>query len=414
MLLDALIDAMEFGKIAAKDLQSVFKSTKLGIEVADEALQSFKPVELPNGMIQLGEDLFPNQLYKIMKSGDLEALVEATKLDMPVLNSDVRAFERLSGDSVYVDMKQFRKQCELYRKTYAKFNVTLENMDKMSKQMAKDLEKVESQAFKYFKEGFTVTTAFGVVIVGVGWVRELMLKMNGCHMLKKVDGRVVSCKLPQYSCDSPQGTPCGNRDFSKFYNVSVVCIYVATALPVDNELRTLCASMCGIESSQLSDQLPALIETKFNKLHEFVHKNFAKLPVIDVCGVKHPKIENGVVPACRMCDPSAVPTSTQYLNPSQFAANLAFECVVNCTAVDAIAAFIAATDKNIWDAISGVSDSIKHVCLFGLLLLVVVFVIGLIVKFYVPVMAKLKRKKPSAPLKGGNLNSINRFTAISA
>jgi hypothetical protein len=106
-------------------------------------------------------------------------------------------------------------------------------------------------------------------------------------------------------------------------------------------------------------------------------------PTLQVCSIVNAQIENGKVPPCRMCSPSDNPSSTTFIDPSQYPENVTFECVVNPSILDTITDAVVSTGSNLWEGVStSVLQPFKRFGIITVIILILVLVIWFVSKLF--------------------------------
>lgn len=366
--------------------------TKIG--KIDALLRKMEVTQLENGLTKIGDE-FPGGLHRIGKSADLEGLARLAKSSEKFSKAEISAFEESLGDvTSEIDLRKMTNNVKETRVQKPELDVNAKDLDNpknLSSKTKDALSKSDSAMSRYFKKGVPIILTVGVVAYGTDWLSKAVKARPGCYMLRRINGKTTSCKLSGHTCMEESkniGGPCADSDApAGLYNVTLVLIYVATRIsnPNENELAKIIAKAAGIEPNEISSKLKYIIDSKFSDVTDALSKNIELLPKkIDLCSLKHPSVEEGTVPPCRLCSPTAAPTSTQFVDMSQYADNITFQCVETATAIDVLSDIATTTGKNIFGAVTWFSGKIKTIAIVVGVIFTVIIFIYLLFNFVLP------------------------------
>lgn len=365
----------------AEDLKLFLKNSKIGLSAPEDILKSLEVKKL-NGIFMVGDDIPLNKLEYVMKEGSLKNLYKIAKIEEPILETDAKAFKTIVGSTSEKALDDLAELTLKYKKLFSHLDVTVEDFSKLSKKFQAEAGKMESNLFKYFKEGTVISLIIGTVVVSAGWLLIATEKRKGC-MLTRTDGTgTSSCKLINYSCNPYiQGCECANQNYN--HNNTTLMALNISKLSNDAQVKKDCSAAVGILVEKFEENLNVILNTKFEILDKFI-KNL-KNPIInptDICKLTNPNIEGGKIPPCRACDTTADPKSTTFLDSSVLPANYTVTCVVNPSILDTLTDIFKTTGKNIFDIGNSVSGSVKKIGLFALIMIIIVAVIAAIIKLF--------------------------------
>lgn len=366
---------------AADDLKLLLKDTKLGLSAPEDILKRLEVKKL-NGIFMVGEDIPLNKLEYVLKEGNLKRLIEVTKVDAPILESDVKAFKTIVGDTSEKSLNELSELTTQYKKLYTKLDTTIEDFQKLSKSSKEQVAKIENNLFKYFKRGAIIALTIGTIYVADGWILKETEKRKGCFLVRREGNEVTSCKIINYSCNYYEGCECSDQSDGKYYNITLAAMSIAK-LANDNETKIKVATAVGKTAAEFESSLPNILSTKFPELTQSINSlTSSPINLVDICKLTHAQIENGVIPPCRVCDPEANPISTTYVDSSQLPINFTFKCVTNPSILDVITDIFKTTGKNIFDIGSKASGAIKSLGILLAFILVMFTILSLVVKSF--------------------------------
>lgn len=370
-------------KVTVEEVSTFLKSIDSGIKSTDETIKNLKVSKNSQGFVLLN-DMHVGVVNKVLREGDLKKLVSMTKQNVPVTVSDCSAFKTLVGSTPEMGLKNVDDVATITKREYPHLHATLENLDKLSDTAKRDLKKVESNLYKYFKEGTIIALTVGVVYVGVDWIYKATKSRKGCYMVTTINGVTTSCKIAAHTCsinDNLVTNSCtGSVDY---YNTTLVLMHLSDARDTDPNKIAL-ASATGIAVYRLRSQLANIIDNYYPIVVNLIEQMGIKRPnTVSICGIKNDTVEGGLIPPCRLCDPSADPVSTTFIDPAQFGDNITFICVTNPSILDTITDTVVSTGKNLWDGVGVVvSGSLKRISVLIAIILVVLTLITLIIRMF--------------------------------
>lgn len=376
--------------VTVDEAKSAVLNYKSGIPALDEVIRSIK-ISNANGVLLL-DDKTIGQVIRVFNKGDLESILKLFKFNIPITASEQTAFRKLINETPEAALHDLEKLTVENKKLYPEYDVTLDNLDKLSNEAKSGLKKIESSMYSQFKKGAVITLTLGAAYLGTDWIINTTKERTGCFMVTVIGGKTSSCKVSSFTClDAAKDSGAKCKNFTDgFYNLTIILLSIVE-LDHNNKLYKGLASALGYNPNDklfdLSTKVHEIVTTKFDQLKTFWAKSIddgsAKSLTINPCSVKHPDIENGIIPPCRMCDTTASPTSTKYIDASQLAYNITFQCVPNPSLLDTITDVVATTGVDIFKEIkSTISGSFKYIGLGLLLLTIIAIIVFCAFKFF--------------------------------
>lgn len=363
------------------DATDLLKNVDSGIKSTDDAIKNLTVTKNTQGAVLLG-DTHVGVINKILREGDLKKLVTVTKQNVPVSAADVSAFKRLVGNTPELGLKNVDDVATAAKRERPHLNATVENLDKIPETAKRDLKMVENNLYRHFKEGMSVALTVGVVTVGVDWISRATRARKGCFMVTVVDGKTTSCKVSAYTCstgDANTGNQCTAA--LDYYNTTLVLMHLVSAADTDRNKVSI-STATGIAVGELNANLALIIDTHYQAVATAIKNMAANRPKgFSICAIKHDAVEGGVVPPCRMCDPTANPVSTAFIDPEQYGENITFQCVTNPSVLDTISDVIVSTGHNLWDGVFTLaSGTLKQIGILAAIILVVLVLVTFIAR----------------------------------
>lgn len=366
----------KFVKISAKnsaeEVSIITKSVSTGTRSIDDIIKALPVKRTKNGLITIGDETV-GTINRVIREANLAKLAELAKYGKPITATEKSLFRELVGETAERTLKDISDATVSSVKSYPKLNVGAEGVSALKGSDKAVVEKVQSNFLKRFKQGLVIPLAIGAVYVGVDWLVKATAKRKGCFMLTTINGKTTSCKVAAYTCtdNSAEGTLCGEN--LPYYNTTLILMKIVTLSNTDaNKLKI--AQVTGFNVNDLESKLATIIDTKYAEVSDAI-ADMKNRPVLNVCGIKSNDVEGGNIPACRMCSPSDDPTSTTFIDPSQFGSNITFHCSINPSILDTINDVVVTTGENIWGGITGnILGPLKR----GLIIIAIIAVVAMI------------------------------------
>lgn len=372
-------------KATVEEASALLKTADSGIKSTDELMKRLKVTKNARGDLLL-DGLHLGRVHKLLREGDLKELIRLSGANVPATAADVAAFRRLVGDTPESGLKNVADLATATKRERPHLNATLDDLDRISDTARVDLKKVESNLYRRFKEGSVIALTIGTVTVGTNWIVNATRARKGCFMVTTIDGKTTSCKVASFTCsadgDKTAANACRGAPLD-CHNTTLVLIHLANSPDSDPDKIALAAAV-GLEASQLSAQLANVVDHHYPAVTAAVAKMGARVfDAVSVCGASHEAIEGGVVPPCRMCDPTADPVSTAFIDPAQYGDNITFQCVTNPSILDTIADTVVSTGHDVWTGVSNVvSWSLKQMGIVAAVIVIVLVLVSLLARVF--------------------------------
>lgn len=365
------------GKGTIEDASALLKTANSGIHSVDDALKNLPVTKTRHGFLRMGDETV-GRINKLLREGDLGEIARVSKRNISYTSADVKAFKSTVSDTPEKAFKEMSDVVVANKRVYPHLDARVEDIPNLSKSATKDLKTVENNLFKYFKKGTVIALTLGTVYVSADWLVKATEQRKGCFMLTTINNKTTSCKVQAYSCIGQGGHMC--HDNLPYYNVTLVLMKIATL--DDSDLRKIdVATAAGISPSELNAKLATVIDTKYEAVSKVI-KLMTNKPDVDICGIKHPDVENGIVPACRMCSPSDNPISTTFIDPDMYPDNVTFQCSINPSLLDTLTDAAISTGKNLLSGITGgLGPLVKLFAIGFAVILVLLILITVAMKF---------------------------------
>jgi len=366
----------------SKQLETVLASSKIGLSPADVALRGAKITKSKHGYLKVNE-VSVNEFNGYMRAGNLLDVLRVTGKKVHVTEAEQKFFSSLAKDLPERAIKKIEDIVKISAKERPHLNITVNNYDKLSEISKSDITSFTDNLLKVSKAGTYLVLVIGGVTIGVNWIRNGLADRRGCWMLRTVNGKTTSCRVSAFSCGRPSGNlslsvdtvnskqTC-TEDLSSYYNATLSFIHICELGDTDLDKLNLAKSL-GVSVDTMIENKTKMLETKFEAINNFV-KAYTGNSTVNICK-PNSAIDNGTVPYCRMCDPSANPRSTLYIDTlSMVGENVTFKCIENPTVLELMSDVVQSTGKNLWEGITSVPSTLfkafKYVGIFTALALV--------------------------------------------
>lgn len=382
----------------AEEAAIALRAEKTGLHAFDEMMASIEFTENEFGSLKIGE-MHAGEFNTIMRYGELKDIFEIQKVKIPFTAVDEKMFRETMADLAEFRSKNIDILSDISKKTYPHLDVHIENVDDIAAATKRDIEKMESKAASKFGTGVKIGLFIGVITLSAGWIVENLRARRGCHMITVLDHKVTSCKIQAHTC-LPEVTNRGVEicnaaqiNEGNYFNVTVVLIHLANSNDNTDELKIKVCKAAGIEPPDMNAKLGSLIDTKYKDMRQVILHNKDLIPKFGPCTDVHKDVEKGELPICRMCTPSADPVSTKFIDPSQYANNVTFQCIENPSLIDVISDFTKTTGGIIIDVVTSTIWAILKP------ILIVVAAIGVVLLLALIGITLIKKQinKPSEP-----------------
>lgn len=382
-LLKSLRSMSGVTKRTSEELETVLASSDLGIGVADVALRGAKTSKSTHGYLKVN-GVPVNRLQGYMRAGSLVDMLRATGKNVHVSEAESNMFGSLVKDLPENALKNIEDMVRMSVKDRPHLNVTMNNYATLSETAKTEISSFYDNLIKFAKTGTYLALVIGGVTIGANWLINGLADRRGCWMVRTVNGKTTSCRVTSFSCgrqtDRPPvtggevkstQTSCTD-DLSSYYNTTLSFIHICELDDTDVDKLNLSRAL-GVSVDALIKNKASILNTKFENINNFV-KTYTGNSNVNVCK-QNADIDGGKVPYCRMCDPSADPRSTQYIDTSSFIwENVTFKCIENPTVLELMSDVVHSTGTNLWEAITSVPSTLfktfKYVGIFTALALI--------------------------------------------
>lgn len=367
--------AIEHGGVS--QATELLKSANSSIASVDEALKSITVTEAESGALLFNKKT-AGTLYNTLREADLNELIRISDSEVVYSAADAKQFKSLVGKTPESQINDIEQAVVIRKREFPHLDVVEEDIPQMSNTAKSDLKKIESSLMRRFKEGTTIALTIGVIVVGVDWVTKALEARKGCFLVTNINNKVTSCKIQDFSCiNQSKGNFCTNTP--PVYNTTLQLIAISE-LPDTDETKIKIAKLAELDASKLKDNLDQIIDKHFKEADKII-KDLSKKFTVNTCVAKNEKIEGGKVPPCRLCSPTANPTSTEFVDPAQYADNVTFKCVVNPSILEVITDAAIATGVDLFDVVSkSLFQLLKPLMILGAILLLIAIIIYAVFK----------------------------------
>lgn len=371
------------------EIKKLLQNVESGVHSVDEALKDLPVTKAKGGFVLIGEETV-GRINKILREADLGELVSVSKKNIKFSSADEKAFKNTVGKTPERSYRDVVELTETNKKSFPQLDAKVDELDRISKTGKEEIKKTENNLFKKFKKGTKIVLTIGAFYVAYDWIRTATEERKGCFMMTMINNKATSCKVQAYSCIGSGGTMCtGNLSY---FNVTLVLMAIVK-MPDSDDRKQKIATLVSIPVADLDGNLAKIIDNNFEVVAEMVDTLMGEpttaINLTSICSMTHPDVENGKVPPCRLCTPSANPLSTEFIDSSQYGDNISFQCVVNPSILETISDAAISTGTDLLQGVSsGVSGALKPIAFLVIILLVLIIIAGVIFKV---------KKPPSAP-----------------
>jgi hypothetical protein len=352
------------------------KSFKFELPVIDDAFKiAENNIVLDQGFLKIG-DVPVSEFHLKIKSGDLDAMLKDLDTNVVATASEREAFGKTVELNPDKEFKQLDEEITKNKATHGDLAVADET--KMSTETKEKIKKAESK----LKTGAKYALIIGGIIGGIGWLKSAVKKRDGCWMVSTINGQTTSCKVQSYSCAS-SSTDSDSACQELAYTNSVLQLMAISALDDNDSIKTKFLADSGLTADDIKSESLGAILTDKTKSANYIKgiKAMASPLKVDICKISNSSIEGGVIPACRMCDIGASPTSTAYIDPTQFASNISFKCVTGSTYLDVLTDVAKSTGLDLLGSSSNMSGNLGSIFKWGAIIVIIILVLLIVFKF---------------------------------
>lgn len=333
-------------------------------------------------------DVSFNEFLGDAKAGKLDRISELNGSGHSVSVNERANYKKLAkAEYPHADIADIEDSASSYRKTNVDIDVKAEQLDEVPAASKEKINKFKETLTKFAKATGKIVLVLCVIVVGAKMLEDAINKLNGCKMITKLNGKSTSCNLPAYTCfKKVENEVCGQAP-TVYVNPALYTISLINA--TSDQIQKF-AEGADVETTNLTkENMYKLLNdgASFKKIANYVatQQNYLT-PNYDVCQDSVLNYEGGLVPGCRLCDSSASPLSTTYVDSSMFGQNIMFKCIQNSTLIDLIGE--VATELGINPFGSGISCTS-----FAKNILIVIIVIVIIYFLFLLISRNLKKQE---------------------
>lgn len=368
------IGHVEFPEAAIKEI----KVSKVGITSIDNLFENL-PYKTVGKEIHIGE-LPLHQVEGFVRRGELRELVKKLNIPTAITAAEEAGFKDLLVNIPDKDISDFNSMLSKKKVSNADLDIIANNGKELEGKLTKSAKEKLLNAYNKIKSvaGTTVTVGLfvGGVILGADVYQTLVNatnKRNGCFLIRKVNGKVSSCKIKSHSYDK-DGNICSDSHRHNIY--LLVKRYSEIYSDADNNITY--NTLKTIFDNAPANKWLTMLENKREALEAFYYGTTYKgeLPLnVD----KY--FENNK--QCVACDPSAGATTIDYINIKDLPENMTVQCVTNSTILDTLVDIAKGTGVSILDGIGSIGNKLlKPIAIFGAIFLILIVIYQVFTSFF--------------------------------
>lgn len=396
----AFLEAITRGaSVFVKDLDetatviSGIKNARTGINEID-AIWSELPIE--HSAVDL--DLEINgvkfrDLIGDLRVGEINSVLERASIGQTVSAADEAALKNALRP--LIPDFEFNDIAAKYR-TIAKYHADLDvkaadsgNALKQQLSLASQ-KKVESTWSKIKKTAGKSAVAFGVtsacVLSGDMWsaLNDATKARNGCFLISKLDGKAASgCKLTPRSCGgSKNALGACRKNLQLRYNVRLMLLDALANNVTD--VKKIVRHLTGKDLKSKADIDTVL--SSGNGEHIATLENYYNSSGGEITSEPCQLAGDAPPRTCISCDPSALPTSFDFVDSKGLAANMTLKCVTDSTLLKTLVDLTTSLGIEAFDdakaGISGNLDWLKKYSIMAVIVVVLAAIVTIALKFY--------------------------------
>ena len=407
------VDKIQFLKTAAKvsdipTIANIFDDVDLKYAVKNHRLSA-------NG-INL------SSIEPILRRGELSKVVSLLNIKASVRMVDQVGFIKSIGKDIPdIKIKEFSDSLKLAKKINPELDIPASSVKELKSKLSVKGNKVLSNALSLIKASAGATLAvsgvFAVLKIGGDLYENLIdatNKRKGCYLLRTINGVTSSCKINNRSCtDKSLDTEnlCSPNLIPESLSFNVALFLLNAINDDDKELSIHIVNTLKIanfkkpftDDELTTENIDQIISDK-NKYMLIINtysQNFKD--VSEPCSLKSNKIEQGIIPPCRACNPSADINSTEYVDTSELAVNITLQCQQNSTILETLVDVATGMGVKIFDTLTGAFPNAKKIFYFLIIFIVLIISCSFIFK------NKTNKFNPYNNIFSTNNNQYKRF-----
>lgn len=222
--------------------------------------------------------------------------------------------------------------------------------------------------------GVAVVGVIGGIYLAGDFISNLIRATNerkGCFLVKNVNGKTTSCKLPNRSCVNDEGTACAG---GVEYEYNPIC-WLISKLIKGEDLKDVFDADETVNDTNLQKYLDDA--DKYEIMYEKYLVVKDDLKNLSICTAFN-SIDDGKIPTCRACDPYAETDSSEYFDSSELAENFSLKCVASSSVLETLVDGAVSVGVDILSQIGGFlglnSNVVKYI-FYGIIGIIVLFVV---------------------------------------
>lgn len=397
--------ASKVGKATSKaDYDSLLKSVNTGSTTFDGIIKQMPTQQIDN-ITKFGKngDEFAGGVHKAAKSGDLKQLAKLSDSVTPS-SSQISNFKSNLGETAEMALKDVDDLVTLQKRTNGDIGkiVSKTDLDKAPNTTKNKIGKALDNMKKIVGGTGVVLLIGTIAFISIDGLIRAMESRKGCFWLKTENGKTTSCRVSTLSCigtDADTEIRCTSALPTKLHNFTLSFIWVVKNGSAAE--KQALATAVGVDPvTDLPNKVGEVLKNKLSELITWAEsRHNSNFRVTSFCdsALVHPQVEDNKVPPCRMCNISADPRTTQFIDPDHFASNFSFQCITNPSLLDVIVDAGVSLGQDLLDGVGNtVSGALRPIVISMVVILTLVFLISLL--FKIPFGKGDKPPKTSPPV----------------
>lgn len=333
---------------AVKDI----KLAKVNILAVDKFVSDL-PFKKINNELHIN-NLPLREAEKFFRNGKLIELGEKLKIPHNISVADEIGYKKLLNDIPDVNISEFTDKVNLKKLQHSDLDLkppkTGKELEQVLTPEAKSKVKNAVTKLSQVSAGSVITGALfaGAIVLAGKDIYETLAKAaesrNGCYLVKKINNKIISCKIPNHSCNVNLGTKlCNTDEVAKIEENG----YILMAYAIENsnsEIANKLKQHLNVTELNLNQ-----VQANIDKIIEFYNDNLDTIlgKIQNLCKYRTDK----KLP-CIACDPNADLYSPNYINIKNLPDNFTVQCVKDSTILDTLLDYAEGAGVNILDTFS--------------------------------------------------------------
>lgn len=358
---------------SASEITKVFRGVKSGFSAFDNIVGAMRVVHDIHGVPRIGGSTL-GRVAQLTRAGRLADLAKLSGSAIHVTATQERMFAKMvshTGEHAIYRMKSLAKSAGNKFKSInfklSEWGARIKNGITMAK-----IQRISTRFVKLAKPLTVYSCLIGSIVFTGMWVHKALNDRKGCFMVTEINNKKSSCKIMNFSCLDTVTTQnkCDKMPnfMSDLYNDTLLFMALLRQ-PRETEDRKRMMLALGYDTDIDAPVKEIMSGEKYIKLVSFFKENKdvvrRVMQYVKICNETHPDVEGGKIPDCRMCDETASPMSTEYINLSNVGTNITFTCVSDPSLLELLTDAAIALGQDIFKIlddgiISPIMDIIKH------------------------------------------------------